>query len=198
MESFYTENELKDIGLKKYGKDVLISRYARIFNPDKIEIGNKVRIDDFCILSGKIKIGNFVHISAYVALYGKSGIEIHDYSGISAKSVLYSEIDDFSNSFLIGPWHKDEERTLIKGKIILESYTQIGCGSIIFPGVTIKEGSCIGALSLIKENIPCWSIYAGIPAKLIKKRSNDVKEDILKDNSMIFNTLSTPPTSFFH
>ena len=174
MNSFYSEEELINLGLKSYGQNVLISRFARIFNPNLVTIGNNVRIDDFCILSGEINIGNMVHISAYVAMYGKSKIEIYDYAGISAKSMLYTEIDDFTGESLIGPWHDVSKRNVKKGKIILDRYTQIGCNSIIFPDVNIGEGSVVGALSLVKENIPSWVVYAGIPAKFIKKRSNNL------------------------
>jgi len=55
MNSFYTEDELKEIGLKSYGHNVLISRKANLYSVSEISIGNNVRIDDFCILSGKIK-----------------------------------------------------------------------------------------------------------------------------------------------
>lgn len=48
-----------------------------------MEIGNDVRIDDFCILSGNIPIGNFVHIACYTSLIGRGGIWIGDYVGIS-------------------------------------------------------------------------------------------------------------------
>ena len=53
MNSFYSKEELKEIGFKKYGENVLISRKTSIYNPEKIIIGNNVRIDDFCILSRK-------------------------------------------------------------------------------------------------------------------------------------------------
>lgn len=54
--SFYTHDELAEIGFKSCGKNVLISRKASIYSPAKIEIGDNVRIDDFCILSGVIFI----------------------------------------------------------------------------------------------------------------------------------------------
>lgn len=47
MTSFYSEDELKSIGLKTYGENVLISRFARIYGAKNISIGNNVRIDDF-------------------------------------------------------------------------------------------------------------------------------------------------------
>ena len=56
MSSFYDEQELQQIGFKSIGKNVLISRKTSIYGAQNITIGNNVRIDDFCVLSGNIKI----------------------------------------------------------------------------------------------------------------------------------------------
>ena len=45
--SFYSESELKRLGFKSVGKNVLLSRKSSIYLPEKITIGNNVRIDDF-------------------------------------------------------------------------------------------------------------------------------------------------------
>ena len=70
MDSFYSDEELKQIGFKKYGTDVKISRKASIYRPEEIELGDHVRIDDFCFLLGKIKIGSYVHIAPYTNMVG--------------------------------------------------------------------------------------------------------------------------------
>ncbi len=171
MTSFYSEEELTAIGLKSYGKHVLISRKCSIYGAENIEIGDNVRIDDFCILSGKIKLGSNIHISAYVALYGAMGIELEDYTGISPRSTIYSAMDDFSGEYLIGPIHPDGTTNVIGGKVTLEKYVQIGCNSVIFPNITIGEGSVIGAMSLVKSDMEPWGMYVGVPAKKIKSRS---------------------------
>lgn len=54
--SFLSDSELRKIGFKKLGKNVKISEKASIYNPEKIEIGDNSRIDDFCLLSGKISV----------------------------------------------------------------------------------------------------------------------------------------------
>lgn len=68
--SFLSIEEIKKIGFKSVGNEVYISRFAKFYSPEKMEIGSNVRIDDFCLLSGKIVLGNYIHISAYSALYG--------------------------------------------------------------------------------------------------------------------------------
>lgn len=176
MNSFYSDSELKLIGIKYYGKNVLISRYAQIYSPHNLIIGDDVRIDDFCILSGMIEIGSRVHISAYCALYGSKGIVIKDDSGLSAKTIIYSAIDDFSGNYLIGPMQDESNTNVTGGLVTLERFTQVGAGSILFPNITIHEGTVVGAMSLVKQSIPEWSVYAGIPAKFIKKRSKRLLE----------------------
>ena len=174
MNSFYSQTELNAIGFKKIGKNVLISKRTSIFSPEKIEIGNNVRIDDFCILSGDIQIGNYVHIAAYAALYGKYGIKIGDFCGCSARGTIYSATDDFSGEYMISPMVPEEYTNVIGGKVILEKYVQIGANTVIMPNIVLREGTCVGAMSFVKESTSCWKIYAGIPCKEIKERSKKI------------------------
>jgi len=170
MTSFYSEEELKTLGLKTYGNGVLISRYCRIYGAEEVSIGDNVRIDDFCILSGKITLGNNIHISAYCALYGSYGIEFKDNSGCSARTTIYSAMDDFSGDYLVGPMQPKEYVRVSGGKVTIEKYVQIGANCIVFPNITIGEGAVIGALSLINKDISRWTINAGIPTKIIRNR----------------------------
>ena len=68
ISTFYSEEELKEIGLKRYGKNVLISRNAVLYTPGLLEVGNNVRIDDFTTISGKVVIGDYVHIAQFCGL----------------------------------------------------------------------------------------------------------------------------------
>ncbi len=170
--SFYTPEELAQIGLKSYGENVRISRYAQIYSPEKISIGDNVRIDDFCILSGNITIGSHIHIAAYCAMYGADyGIIMEDYTGLSARATIYAAMDDFSGDYLIGPIHEDKSINVTGGLVQICKYAQIGVGGLIFPSVCVGEGTVLGAMSMAKQALIPWSIYAGIPAKKIKNRS---------------------------
>ena len=172
MNSFYTEEELKELGLKSYGKDVLISRKASIYSPSKIIIGNNVRIDDFCILSGKIEIGSNVHISAFVALYGgDEGIYFDDCSGASARTTIFALTDDFSGEYMTNSMIEEKYRNVIKGKVKIGKYAQIGANCVVLPNVIIGEGCAVGALSLVKNSLEDFTICAGVPCKKIKDRS---------------------------
>ncbi len=172
--SFYSKAELKEIPFKKIGEDVLISKKCSIYSPETIEIGNKVRIDDFCILSGKIKIGNYVHISAYNALYGRFGIEIGNFCGISPRCTLLSGSDDFSGNFMISPMVPNEFTNVRGEGICLKDFSQVGTNSVIMPGVVIEKGAVCGAFSFVNKNLEEWSINVGIPCKKIKNRSKNL------------------------
>lgn len=176
MTSFYSKEELESLGLKSIGKNVLISRFCRVYSPENISIGDNVRIDDFCILSGNITLGNNIHISAYSALYGSLGITFKDNSGCSARTTIYSAMDDFSGDYLIGPMHPKEYTHITGGRVVIEQYVQLGAHCLVFPNLTIGEGTVVGALSLVTKSLPEWSIFVGVPARRIKDR----KKELLK------------------
>lgn len=174
MNSFYSQEELSSIGFKAIGHNVFISRFARFYGIENIELGNNVRIDDFCILSGEIKLGNYIHISAYSALYGRFGIEMEDYTGLSPRCTIISASDDFSGNYLIGPMVDTNFTNVTGGKVLIKRYSQLGSNCIVFPTVTINEGVSVGAMSLINHNLDEWKIYKGIPAVYYKDRSKNL------------------------
>lgn len=168
--SFYSRNELLDLGLAAVGSNVLISRKASIYSPSTLTVGNNVRIDDFCILSGIITLGSNIHIAAFCALYGKFGISMADYTGLSPRSTIFSATDDFGGNFLISPMVSDEFTNVVGGLVALEKFVQVGAGSIIMPKVTLGEGSATGSMTLVNKSLEPWIIYTGIPAKPMKPR----------------------------
>ena len=48
----------------------------------------------------------------------------------------------------------------------------IGAGVIVLPGVKIGDRSVIGAGAVVTRDIPAESIAVGVPARVIKSRSN--------------------------
>jgi acetyltransferase-like isoleucine patch superfamily enzyme len=171
---FYTEKELQKIGFKSIGKNVLISDKVSIYRAENIEIGSNVRIDDFCIISageGGIKIGNYIHIACYAHLIGAGSITIEDHAQISGKVSIYSSSDDFSGDYLVGPTVPKKFTNVKNLPVHLKKYVVLGCNTVVLPGVTIEEGTAIGALSLVSTNLPSYGIYGGNPLKFIKQRT---------------------------
>lgn len=175
MNSFYSVDELNNLGFSKIGKDVKISKKASIYGAENITIGNHVRIDDFCILSGKIQIGSNVHISAYAGIFaGDTGVYIDDFVAISSRSVIYAVSDDYTGEAMTNPTIPDEFRKVTGSKVILEKHVIVGTGSTILPGVVLQEGGSFGAMSLINKSTLPWKMYVGTPARCIGERKKDL------------------------
>lgn len=68
------------------------------------------------------------------------------------------------------------------GSIIVGDYAWIGARSVILQGVTIGEGAVIAAGSVVTTEVPPYTVAAGVPARIIKKRelSTQEKEELKK------------------
>ena len=184
--SFYLREELLDLGIKEVGSNVFISRKASLYGCSNMSIGSNVRIDDFCVLSGKIVLGNHIHIAVYSALFGgHTGIEMKDFSGISSRCTIYAESDDYSGKFLTNPTVPDEYLGLVKGKVILNKHVIIGSGSVVLPNCELGEGVAVGCMSSVHKSLQEWNIYFGSPCKRIKSR----KKDLLKLEEKLMKSL---------
>ncbi|MDN8555950.1 acyltransferase [Citrobacter werkmanii] len=171
--AFLTEQQLYDMGFAALGKNVLISDKASIYGASNIHIGNNVRIDDFCILSagkGGIEIGSYIHIAVYSSLIGAGKIMLSDYSNISSKVAIYSSNDDYSGEYMTNPMVPENYTNVTNADVAIGKHVIIGSGTVVLPGVTLHEGVAIGALSLVTKDCQAFGIYAGAPAKKIKKR----------------------------
>lgn len=188
MQSFFSTEELQEIGFKKLGKNIFLSRKASIYNPQEIEIGDNVRIDDFCILSGKICLNNYIHVAAYSALYGGDvGIIVSDYCNISSKVCMYAISDDYSGESMTSPLIPDIFKILEKGEIFLDKHVIIGSGCTVLPGVHLSEGSAFGAMTLINRDSEAWSINVGIPFRKLRERKKEILKVLKKFEQYINN-----------
>jgi galactoside O-acetyltransferase len=178
MNTFYSTEELKQLGIRQFGNNVLISRNAILYHPDQLTIGHDVRIDDFCILSGSITLESNIHIAQFCGLYGgDSGIWMQDYSSLSSKCSVYATSDDYSGDSMTNPMIPMKYKPgSIDEKVVIEKYVAIGASSVVLPGITLAEGSSFTAMSLCIRNSETWTINAGIPARRVKDRSKKLLE----------------------
>lgn len=177
--SFYSRQELLDLGLRSVGEEVAISRKASIYGAASISVGNRARIDDFCVLAGGsgIELGSYIHIACFCALYGASGIIMQDFSGLSARVTIYSESDDYSGRSLTNPMTPASLKpSYHRGQVVLGRHAIIGANSTILPGVSLGEGAAVGAHSLVTKSCDAWTMYFGCPAKRLKPRSRKLLE----------------------
>lgn len=176
MSSFYTQDELKSLGLKYVGENVRLSRNATLYNAGKISIGDNSRIDDFCVLSGNITIGRYVHVAVYSALFGgDAGITLDDCSTVSSRNMVYAANDDYSGEAL-SSGAPLEYRKITESPVHLKECSILGAGCVVLPGVTLEEGAAVGAMSLVTRNVPAWEIYGGVPCHYLKDRKTEMRD----------------------
>jgi len=168
--AYFSHDELVQIGFAHFGSNVRISRKCSIYLPEQMKFGDNVRVDDFSILSGAISFGSHIHVAAYTALYGGGEIELHDFCNISSRVSIYSVSDDYSGETMTNPMVPEIYKRVERAPVVLGKHVIVGSGAIILPGVTIGEGSAIGALSLVTKKLDPWGVYAGIPVRRLRSR----------------------------
>jgi len=119
----------------------------------------------------KLEIGNNVGISNST-IYCTVGISIQDNVLIGGGTKIWDT--DFHSLDPIARVFKGD--TEIKSRpITIESSVFIGGSSIILKGVTIGKNSIVGAGSVVTKSIPSNEIWAGNPAKFIRKIGEAIK-----------------------
>ncbi len=173
---YLSEEELSRAGFKSIGKNVKIHSKASLYGLENMNIGNHVRIDDFSVIiaTGELVLGNYVSIPNFCFLGAKYGISIEDFATLAPGVKIFSASDDYEGFCLAGVTVPPEMTGGLRASVSLGKHTLIGCGTIILPGCHIGEGCSVGALSLVKQDLKPWGIYAGIPAVRKKDRKKDL------------------------
>ena len=162
--------------LKKLGKNVVIGEFVKIIHPEQIEIDDFSRIDDFSILVGGkgIKIGKFVHIGSYSSVIGGGEFTMEDFSGLAAGVRIITGSDDYSGKCLTNPTTPIKYRTHAStGFVHIKKHAVLATNVIVYPNVTIGEGTAVGAASVVNLDLDPWGIYMGYPARKIQRRASE-------------------------
>lgn len=173
---FLTEDDLRDEGFRRLGRNVKIHERASIYGLENISIGNNVRIDDFTVIiaTGPLDVGSYVHIPNFCFLGSRYGIALDDFVTLAPGVKVFSSADDYSGEKMTNPTVPRGFTGGKQGRVQLGRHVIIGASSVILPGCTIGEGAAIGACSLVKNDLPPWGMYAGIPARFLKERKRDL------------------------
>ncbi|MBX4267578.1 acyltransferase [Clostridium estertheticum] len=155
--------------LKKCGKNVIIEDGVRIIFPENIEIGDNVYIGHDTILKGYynsiLKVGSNTWIGQQCFIHGAAGVTIGKNVGIGPMVKIHGAKHKGTKGDAIILFSELEYLP-----INIKDNCNIGIGAVILPGVTIGEGSIIGANAVVNQNISALSIAVGVPAKVIKTR----------------------------
>ncbi len=173
--SWLNKAELR--GFRNVGVGVRVSREAVIYGSQNIDIGDNTRIDSGVLMlasseGAELIFGAHIHVAARAIFMASGGIKIGDFSVVGFGSKLISASDDFNGDCLVGPVFPDKYLNVHKDGIEMQMHCLVTTDCTLLPGTKMMEGSVLGAMSLIKGQTKPWTIYAGVPAKERKERSN--------------------------
>lgn len=172
---------MEELIFKSVGKNLFVDQTSRIKHPDVVELGNHVAIDMGVYISTSIEIGDYVHIAPYTCIIGgkDSKLIMGHFAGISAGCKILCGSDDFTKG-LMNPQVPIEYRSPKITTITFGDFSCVGVNCVVMPGVTLAEGSVVGANSVLTKDTEPWTIYVGSPAKPVGKRDKEVILDYAK------------------
>jgi acetyltransferase-like isoleucine patch superfamily enzyme len=131
----------------KIGKGSFIMRKNYFIDPNRVHIGENSHINQACLLDarGNIIIGNNVSIS-------------HDVK-------IMTGGHDINSPYFTG----------IFKSIIIKDYAWLGVGCTILQGCEIGRGAVVCAGAVVTHDVADYEIVAGIPAKCIGQREQNLK-----------------------
>jgi len=104
-----------------------------------------------CTHPENLEIGMNVDIGAFTYIQAEEGVILEDDVQISGGCKIYS-VNTIEG---------------IRGKVLFKKGACVGANSVVLPGVTIGEKAVVGALSLVKTDVPAGEIWGGVPARKI-------------------------------
>jgi len=151
------------------GEGVVLEPGVLVFHPENIEVGDNVYVGHNTILKAwhqnRMTIGAHTWIGQGCFFHSAGGIEIGSAVGIGPMvKILTSQ-------------HTADELELpvLFSKVELKPVTlgdgcDIGVGATLLPGVQVGEGAIVGAGAVVTRDVPAYEIWAGNPAKLLRRR----------------------------
>jgi dTDP-4-amino-4,6-dideoxy-D-glucose acyltransferase len=160
---------------KSIGEDVFVHSEAIIKHPQLVSIGNHVAIDNGVTISTALTVGDYVHIAPFVCTIGGklNGVAFDHFSFAAAGTKIVVGSEDYTGAGLVGPTIPLKYRKLILKDVKFERFAGCGVNCSIMPGVTLGEGSVLGANSLATKDLEPWTIYVGSPAKPVRIREKE-------------------------
>lgn len=136
---------------KHMGRNVNVERLAYFGRGNELSMGDNSGIGVNCLCVGPITIGQDVMMGPDVIILTVS----HEYSDVTL------------------PMRQQGYRP--PDPVVIEDDVWVGTRAIVMPDVTVHRGSIIGAGAVVTKDVPPYAIVGGVPARVLKYRTDDPK-----------------------
>lgn len=120
---------------------------------------------------GSIDIGCSCTINPYCVIQGNGGVTIGDNVLIAAHVSIFSANHVFKD--VNQPIRRQGEHKI---GVVIEDDVWLGSGVRVLDGVTIGTGSVVAAGAVVNKDVAPFSVVAGVPARLIRSRRDEVMD----------------------
>lgn len=152
--------------MKKISEDVKLGEGVKVYdfvNLYGCKIGDNTKIGTFVEVQKGVNIGANCKISSHTFIC--EGVTIEDDVFIGHGVMFINDIYPRATSG--GALQTEADWDCIP--TLIKKGASVGSNATILGGVTIGEGSLVGAGSVVTKNIPDQTIVAGNPARIIRK-----------------------------
>ena len=160
----------------KIGDQCRISRHALLrANTEAdtaIHLGSGVSVKENALINtnqGEVLIGDDTWLGPFSLIYGNGGVVIGSHVMIASHCAI-NTVSHHADRLDI-PMSK---QGIYTAPVTIEDDVWIGIGAVILQGVRIGTGSIVGAGAVVTRDVEPGTVVAGIPARVIRQRGEDV------------------------
>jgi putative colanic acid biosynthesis acetyltransferase WcaF len=126
------------------------------------KIGAKVNVypSTWVYFPWNLAVGEWSAIGEHAFVYNLGPITLGEKVTVSHRAQLCSGTHDY----------RELDLPLLKQPIVIKDQAWICADAFVGPGVTIGEGAVVGARAVAMKNVEAWTVVAGNPAQMIKRR----------------------------
>lgn len=140
----------------------------------RLVIGAKSRIDSFVKIKfaggiGDVLLGDGCYLNSGCVVYSGNGVSIGSNVLIAANCTLAPVNHAFKNRDQL---ICDQGFSPSRGGIVIEDDVWVGSNCVLLDGAILRRGCVVGAASLVRSEIPPYSICRGVPAVVVAERSS--------------------------
>jgi len=134
-----------------------VGRYVELGPDRRIEIGSETSVQDRSIIVGDVTLGRYCSVAPNVLISsGRHWFDLQPHELIKDQDRLVLTDEALSNKH--------------SNPVIVEDDCWLGINSVVMSGVTIGKGAIVGANSVITRDVEPYTVVAGAPAKLLRRR----------------------------